>query len=90
MRCSTGPPLRPPNHFAAAIALETRDGRTLTGETDVGIPAVDPAAQWDRLTAKARSIAVPVIGDDRVEAMIAAVETLDEAVDVGGLMRVLA
>ena len=83
-------PRESPNHFAAAIALETRAGRTLMAEADVGIPVVDPAAQWDRLTAKARSIAVPVIGDERVEAMIAAVDGLDEAVDLGGLMRILA
>lgn len=79
-----------PNRTAAAVTLETRDGRTLVAEADVGIPAADTLAQWDRLTAKARAIAAPVIGKERTEAVIAAVERLDEAGDVKELMRLLA
>ena len=52
--------------------------------------ATDPAAQWDRLTAKARAIAVPVTGAERAEAMIEAVTGLEVAPDVVGLMRLLA
>jgi 2-methylcitrate dehydratase PrpD len=75
---------------AAAVQLETRDGRTLIAEADVGIPATDTDAQWTKLTVKARAIATPVIGADRVEAIIAEVAGLDEARELSGLMRLLA
>jgi 2-methylcitrate dehydratase PrpD len=77
------------NRSAAVIALETRDGRTLVAEADVGIPAVETDAQWEKLTSKARSIATPVIGGERVEGMIAAMAGLDEASEITPLMRLL-
>ena len=43
-----------------------------------------------KLTAKARSIATPVIGGERVEAMIAAVDALDNAENIAPLMNALA
>jgi 2-methylcitrate dehydratase PrpD len=75
---------------AAAIALETRDGRTLVAEADVGIPAADPAAQWDKLLAKAQSIAAPVIGSGRLSEVVAAVEALESAGSIRPLMKLLA
>lgn len=75
---------------AAAIALETRDGRTLLAEADVGLPATDTEVQWTKLTAKARAIATPVIGADRVEAVIGLVEALDDAENIGPLLNTLA
>jgi 2-methylcitrate dehydratase PrpD len=79
-----------PNRSAAAVALTTTDGRTLEAEADVGIPAVDPEAQWLKLVSKARSIATPVIGAERVAGVIGAVERLDEAESVRPLLRLLA
>lgn len=78
------------NRSAAAVALETPDGRTLVAEADVGIPAADAGAQWEKLTAKARAIATPVIGGERVAAMIRAVDELDHADSVAPLMKTLA
>jgi 2-methylcitrate dehydratase PrpD len=75
---------------AAAVVLETRDGRILTAEADVGIPATDTGAQWSRLTTKARSIAAPVIGAGRIETVIGLVETLDGAENIAPLMNALA
>lgn len=79
-----------PSRSAAAIRLETTDGRTLVAEADVGLPATDPTAQWERLCAKARVLAASAIGDDRVAALIAAVDGLEGARDLRGLMRLLA
>jgi hypothetical protein len=42
------------------------------------------------LSAKVRSIADPVIGAERVGAMIAAIDGLDAAGEIKGLMRLLA
>lgn len=75
---------------AAALVLQTADGRTLTAEADVGIPAADPEAQWQKLTAKARSIATPGIGAGRVDEAIAAVAALGDADSVRPLMKLLA
>jgi 2-methylcitrate dehydratase PrpD len=75
---------------AASIVMQTRDGRTLIAEADVGIPATDTDAQWTKLTAKARSIATPVIGTERVEKLIAAVAEMDEATEITSLMQLLA
>lgn len=75
---------------AAAIQLETTDGRTLIAEADVGVPAADTDAQWNKLTAKARAVAVPVVGNERIEALIAEADAFDESGNVSGLMRLLA
>jgi hypothetical protein len=75
---------------AAMVVLETGDGRRLTAEADVGVPAADPDAQWRKLVAKARSIAAPVIGPARADSVIAAVAALDEAASVRPLMKLLA
>jgi 2-methylcitrate dehydratase PrpD len=77
------------NRSAAAIALKLRDGRTLVAEADVGIPASDTAAQWEKLTVKATAIAKPIIGADRIAQMIKSVEALDQAPDTSALMHVL-
>jgi 2-methylcitrate dehydratase PrpD len=79
-----------PSRSAAAVSLETTDGRTLVAEADVGIPATDTNAQWDRLQAKARAIAGPVIGGDRAGALIAVIDGLEGASEVRGLMHLLA
>jgi len=75
---------------AAAVVLRTRDGRTLTGEADVGIPSADPQAQWHKLVAKAQSIAAPVIGAARLAKVVEAVEGLDSAGSIRPLMKLLA
>ena len=75
---------------AATVRLETRDGRVLIAEADVGVAAADTDAQWRKLTAKARAIATPAIGAERVEAMIGLVEALDDAETIAPLMNALA
>ena len=49
-----------------------------------------PALVLSRLTAKARSIAAPVIGAGRVETVIGLVEALDGAENIAPLMNALA
>ena len=79
-----------PSRSASAVSLETTNGRSLIAEADVGVPATDPAAQWDRLCAKAKAIAGPVIGDSRAQALITAIDGLEGASDVRGVMHLLA
>jgi len=74
---------------AAQVTLRTRDGQTLTAKANVGIPASDPAMQWERLTQKARAIAVPVLGQSRFERLHAQVAALAQAPSIIPLMETL-
>ncbi len=70
----------------ALVSLRTRDGRTITEQANVAIPATDLPAQWNRLVAKAHSIVTPVIGPARFESMVAAIRSLDRAPDLRSLL----
>ncbi len=72
---------------AATVTIRTRDHREFEQFFDVAIPATDPDAQWLRLCAKAQAIMTPVIGDERCADLIAAIDTLDSASDISGLMK---
>ena len=54
-------------------------GRAYTAEVDVGVPATDLAQQWERLTAKFRALATPVLGADGAEALLQAVTNVEDA-----------
>lgn len=80
----------PGEHHGAAIALKLKDGRTLTAEANVGIPATDLGAQEAKLVAKFRALADPVIGRDRAQSAQAMLLTLDGLPDIKSLMRTVA
>lgn len=71
---------------AATVTITTTDGRELSATANVAVPATDLDAQWDRLVAKARAIVVPVVGAERFEALVGAVQALDSAPDLGALL----
>jgi 2-methylcitrate dehydratase PrpD len=75
---------------AGAVSIETTDGRTMVGEVDVGKPATDVDAQWQKLEHKARTIMTPSIGEARTDAIVAAVAGLGEAHSLDDLMTALA
>lgn len=74
---------------AARVTIRTRDGREITEQANVGVPATDLDAQWRRLVAKARTIVTPVIGAQRFEQLVAAVDTLDRAPSLQPLSEAL-
>ena len=80
---------RRPDRDVAVVTLTTRDGRRLEASANVAVPATDPAAQWTRLVDKARSIAVPVMGEARFERMVEAVRGLERAPDLASLTETL-
>lgn len=80
----------PGERHGAAIALKLKDGRTLTAEANVGIPATDLGAQEAKLVAKFGALAEPVIGRDRAQSAQAMLLTLDRLPDIKGLMRTVA
>ncbi len=83
-----GPPGSVGPH-AARVVLRTRDGRTIEESADVGEPWSDLDAQWARLVAKGRSIAAPVIGPDRYEQLVTAIETLDRSPSLNPLIEAI-
>lgn len=74
---------------AARVILRMRDGRRVEGTANVGHPATDTAAQWTRLSAKARAICIPQIGASRFERLHAQVEGLAHAESIISLMETL-
>ncbi|HSF94962.1 MAG TPA: MmgE/PrpD family protein [Thermohalobaculum sp.] len=75
------------DRMTARVAIALTDGRRVEAEADVGQPAADLNAQWDRLAAKFASVAAPVIGEVRAAEAITLVAGLDGAVGVAPLMR---
>ncbi len=73
----------------ATATLHTRDGRVLSAQANVAIPATDLDAQWQRLHAKARAIAEPVIGAARFERLAQAVAALPTSPHLHSLIEAI-
>lgn len=82
-------PTKLEHRHAAQVTLCTRDGQTHVAQANVGVPSTDPAAQWQRLTQKARAIAAPVLGQARFERLHAQVSALTQSPSVTPLMEIL-
>jgi 2-methylcitrate dehydratase PrpD len=63
----------------SAVVVTTRHGERLEAEDDTGRPADDLDLQWDRLSAKFRALATPVLGPDRAASLHTAVAGLAPA-----------
>jgi 2-methylcitrate dehydratase PrpD len=63
----------------SAVVVTTRRGERLEAEDDTGRPADDLDLQWDRLSAKFRALATPVVGPDRAASLHTAVAGLAPA-----------
>lgn len=85
---TSGPGKRP--RHGAAISVDLNDGRTLVAEANVGVPANDLRAQEQKLVAKFRALAEPVIGQNRARAAEAMLLTFGELPDIKGLMAAVA
>jgi 2-methylcitrate dehydratase PrpD len=70
----------------AEVSIELKDGRTLKGEANVGIPAKDTDEQWRKLSAKFASLADPVIGKERTANLTGLIADLESLSDIGLLM----
>ena len=64
---------------ATVVVVTTGDGERHEAEDDTGRPAADLALQWDRLSAKFRALAAPVLGPEGAEALHTAVAGLHPA-----------
>lgn len=75
------------DRLGSAVSIETKDGRTLSAEGDVGKPAKDLQAQWRKLLGKFRALAVPVIGEERARDISEVVAALEDEPALDRLMQ---
>lgn len=69
----------------ADVTVLTRSGAAIEERFDVGVPDRDLTRQWEKLAAKFRSCAAPVIGEEKTARTIEAVAGLDRAADLSAL-----
>jgi 2-methylcitrate dehydratase PrpD len=72
---------------SGSVRLRTTDGRELVASVDTTVPAADLDLQQERLRAKFRALAGPVVGEDRAEALAEMVDRLEKLDRVGELTR---
>jgi 2-methylcitrate dehydratase PrpD len=73
-------------HTLAEISVELTNGRHFEARHDSGVPESDVKQQGDRIVAKYRSLATPVLGETRAEALLAQVQRLESLESMDGLM----
>ncbi len=66
-------------HFTGGtqVVVRSHDGGELRENVDLTIPATDLDHQWEKLAAKFRSLAIPVVGAARAESLISATSCLE-------------
>ena len=72
------------------MIIDMADGSSFALSANVGIPASNLDAQWEKLTSKFHAIAGPVVGQGRARELAAAIrnlESLDNFADLGPLLR---
>lgn len=69
------------------VTIELATGDTVTARSDLTIPAADLDWQWQQLAAKFRGLAAPVVGAGRAEELLEAITAIDDAEDIGELVR---
>lgn len=79
-----------PDPQDSEVIIDMADGRSFAMSANVGIPASDLDAQWEKLTNKFHAIADPVVGRGRGQELVSAIrnlESLDNFADLGPLLR---
>lgn len=76
-------------HFTGGtqVVIELASGATLRENVDLTIPADDLDLQWARLAAKFRSLAAPVVGTGRAEAIIDGVQRMETLGSISPLVE---
>lgn len=72
------------------VTVRLKDGRSLSAAVDVAVPAADVTAQWALLEAKFLALALPAIGQSRVEEVIARCHRLEDEASLKPLIALVA
>lgn len=75
-----------PRQSPAEVVIELINGTRLSSAVDVGEPAQDLDAQWQRLTSKFHSLVDPVLGGDNASACIDHCATIETASTLHALL----
>lgn len=67
------------------VSLDLKNGNRFAQTCDVGIPAADQAHQRARLLAKFNALSKPVLGEERSDALVQAILTLESLEDASEL-----
>lgn len=70
--------------FFAEVVVTQKDGKVLRQDFDIGEPMRDLGEQQAKLEKKFRALATPLIGEDKVNSMVAAISGLEDQAGVGG------
>ncbi|MFP5469518.1 MAG: hypothetical protein ACLGGZ_07235, partial [Alphaproteobacteria bacterium] len=79
-----------PDPQDSEVIIDMADGRSFALGANVGIPASDLDAQWEKLTNKFHAISDPVVGQRRARELATAIrnlESLENFSDLGPLLR---
>ena len=76
---------RQPGHDAHVV-IKTRAGKIAETSLDVGVPDTDLDRQGERLAAKFRSLAIPVVGVERADMLQRNIASLDTLQNIDALM----
>jgi 2-methylcitrate dehydratase PrpD len=76
-------------HTLTHMVLETTDGRRFTTSHDAGIPTPSIEEQGQKLIAKFRALVTPVLGKERAEEILTAVQRLATSSSVSDLTSLL-
>jgi 2-methylcitrate dehydratase PrpD len=71
------------------VIVHQSDGTVLREHDDLAKPNRDLDDQWAKLSAKFRALAVPLVGEDRTEAAIAAIRDLEKQKDTTAIAAAL-
>lgn len=77
------------DRMTSEVVLTTRDGRVLRADADVGTPASDLDAQWDKLVQKFAALAAPVLGEPRAAHAIKTIGAFGAATETDDLLSAL-
>lgn len=77
------------DRFVTDIEARLRDGRVVRAQGNVGVPATDLDAQWQKLVVKFASIATPVIGPENASRAQSQIRSLISAPDINSLVETI-
>jgi hypothetical protein len=68
------------------VKVELTNGRHFEARYDSGVPESDVSQQGDKIVAKYRALATPVLGEAKAEALLGVVQRLESLDSIDGLL----
>ena len=75
------------HRHGAVVTIVLKDGRALTAQANVAVPATDLDEQWAKLSEKFEALTAPVVGAGNAAKLRGLVAEMDQAADVSAMME---